>query len=248
MYGGHRNGPGRRRGAINRAPTFFAHGGGGPNLIGMNLYRVAQCLVATFARLFLRVRVTGVAHIPNERAVIVASNHASYFDIPLLGLALPRPANYLAKHELLTVPLLGPLLRALGAIPVRRGRGDRGAIAEAVRRLALGQVVVIYPEGTRSKDGMLGSARPGIGMVVAQTGAAVVPVFIQGTRALRPFRRVTLAFGPPMTFEAQIGKQMDEPIGNPAGVRRGECYATIAELVMNEITRLQREEGRVVWK
>jgi len=198
-------------------------------------YRVAHWCVTQMARGLLRVRVIGADQVPDEGPVVVAANHASYFDIPLLGISLARQADYLAKRELFLLPLVGALLRALGGVPVKRGGIDRVAMAEVARRLAAGRLLVIYPEGTRSRTGVLGQARPGIGWIVAQSKAVVVPVFIRGTRPLRPFGEVTLRFGKPLDFGPDIALS--------AQMQSKKLYAKLALRVMAEIEKLGQQPG-----
>jgi len=197
------------------------------------LYRVARWSMAQLARGLLRVRVIGAEHVPEDGPVIVAANHASYFDIPLLGISLARQADYLAKRELFALPPVGALLRALGGVPVKRGGIDRAAMAEVARRLAAGRLLVIYPEGTRSRTGILGPARPGIGRIVAESRAVVVPVFIRGTRPLRPFGEVTLRFGTPLDFGPDVALS--------AQMQSKKLYARIALRVMAEIEKLGQQ-------
>jgi len=201
------------------------------------LYRVVCWCVTRLARGLLRVRVIGADRVPEDGPVIVAANHASYFDIPLLGMSLPRQADYLAKRELFVLPLIAPLLRALGGVPVKRGGGDRAAMAEVARRLAAGRLLVIYPEGTRSRTGVLGPARAGIGRIVAQSKAVVVPVFIQGTSGLRPFGEVTLRFGEPIDF----GPDLATDLSQSEQMQSKNIYARIALRVMSEIEKLGQQ-------
>ena len=194
-------------------------------------YRVARCVVSGLANLFFRLTVVGASNVPKEGGVIVAANHNSYFDIPLLGCCLARQADYLAKEELFKNRPIGLFLRSLGGIPLRRAGVDRASLTEAATRLRAGRLLVLYPEGTRSPNGVLQPARPGIGKLVAQSGARVVPVFIRGTARARPFRSVTLIFGTPMDFQ---------PLLQGHEMRPTRLYATLAQSVMSEIERLGR--------
>lgn len=196
------------------------------------LYHAARLCVSLLARLFFRFRVVGVARVPNTGGVIVAANHASYFDIPFLGCALPRQTDYLAKRELFVLPLIGGLLRALGGLAVRRGQMDRQALAVAVEQLQSGRMLTLYPEGTRSLTGRLAPAKPGIGMLVAQSGALVLPVYIHGTYRIRPFRLVTIVFGAPISFQPEIEAAQRE------GMHSKKLYARIASRVIGEIEKL----------
>jgi 1-acyl-sn-glycerol-3-phosphate acyltransferase len=138
--------------------------------------------------------------------LLVAANHASYFDIPLLGCGMRRRAWYLGRSDLF-IPGFKGVLQWLGWIPLRLGRLDRKAFNQAVALINAGKVVVIFPEGSRSPDGHLREAKAGLGMIVAQTGCPVVPAYLTGTfdvlpaGAKRPrFHPVSVSFGPPLSF------------------------------------------------
>ncbi len=201
------------------------------------LYQIAHVVVWTLARLFFRITVIGESHVPREGGVIVAANHNSYFDIPLLGCVLSRRADNIAKSELFRNPLLAALFRALGGFPVRRGTIDRQAIGDAVRRLKAGHLLAMYPEGTRSKDARLQPPKPGIGMMVARSGVKVVPAYLQGTGPVRPFRRVTVIFGKPLDFKDRI--EAIERV-EKEGINLKMLYATISHEIMQEIAALER--------
>lgn len=153
-----------------------------------------------------RYRVEG--QIPRTGGVLVAANHASYLDIPLLGCGMKRRAWYLGRSDLFPVPVLNGILQSLGWIPLRLGRLDREAFGKAISLIQAGEVVVIFPEGGRSHDGHLRPPKAGIGVIVAQTGCPVVPAYIKGTFHVLPtgarwprFRQVTVRFGNPLIFE-----------------------------------------------
>ena len=177
------------------------------DILSRIFYVIAIYFIAIFARLFFRIKVSGVENIPTSGGVIVAANHASYLDIPLLAYSLIRHANFIAKKELCTIPVLGTLLRLLGAIPIDREKIDRPAIREIMKKLNSGNVVVIYPEGTRSLNGKLQAGKPGVGFIVRMSGKKVVPAAIIGTDKampsgswfLRPYP-VTIRFGKPLDF------------------------------------------------
>jgi len=198
------------------------------------LYKIAHVLVYALARLFFRLTVVGVENIPKEGGVIVAANHNSYFDIPLLGCSLIRRAENIAKSELFRNRFIAALFTALGGFPVRRGRFDRSAISEAVKRLKDGRLLAIYPEGRRSPDGRLQPAMPGIGLLVMKSGAVVVPAYIQGAHPVRLFRRVTVIFGKPLAFKGEIDLSEKE------GVIPKILYARIASKIMVSMEQLRR--------
>ena len=167
-------------------------------------YAILWVLARTVARLFFGFRVVG--SVPKQGGLLVAANHASYFDIPLLGCGMFRRAWYLGRSDLF-VPGVKGILQWLGWIPLKLGRLDRKAFDRAIALIKAGKVVVIFPEGGRSLDGRLRNAKAGLGMIVAQTGCPVVPAYLKGTfdvlptGAKRPrFHPVSVSFGPPLSF------------------------------------------------
>lgn len=213
-----------------------------PGVGGAVFYRIAHVIVWTLARLFFRLKVIGASNVPREGGVIVAANHNSYFDIPLLGCALARRADNIAKAELFQNRLVGAFFRMLGGFPVRRGAIDRQALSEAIRRLRKGRLLAMYPEGTRSRDGRLQPPKPGVGMLVAQSGAKVVPAYIRGTAPVRLFRPVTIIFGTPIDFKGEIEaiEAAEKEGGNPK-----KLYATISQEIMARIAALERDSAQI---
>lgn len=170
-------------------------------------YAILWVLARTVARLFFGFRVVG--SVPKQGGLLVAANHASYFDIPLLGCGMFRRAWYLGRSDLF-VPGVKGILQWLGWIPLKLGRLDRKAFDRAIALIKAGKVVVIFPEGGRSLDGRLRNAKAGLGMIVAQTGCPVVPAYLKGTfdvlptGAKRPrFHPVSVSFGPPLSFPGE---------------------------------------------
>jgi 1-acyl-sn-glycerol-3-phosphate acyltransferase len=167
-------------------------------------YAILWVLARAVARLCFGFRVIG--SVPKRGGLLVAANHASYFDIPLLGCGMPRRAWYLGRSDLF-MPGVKAILQWLGWIPLKLGRLDRKAFDRAISLIKAGKVVVIFPEGGRSLDGRLRSAKAGLGMIVAQTGCQVVPAYLKGTfdvlpaGAKRPrFHPVSVSFGEPLSF------------------------------------------------
>ena len=135
---------------------------------------------------YLRMKRTGREHIPAEGPVILASNHRSFFDPFIIGTMTRRPVYYVAKKELFAYSrLLGWVLNALGAFPVDRGAGDQDTIDTAKAILDRGEIVLMFPEGTRTRPGSLGKPRRGVGRLALETGAPVVPIAIIGTEDIR---------------------------------------------------------------
>jgi 1-acyl-sn-glycerol-3-phosphate acyltransferase len=140
-------------------------------------YSMLRGVAALLFPLLFKLRVEGAEHVPASGAVMLASNHAAWIDIPLLSFNVPRITHYMAKVELFAMPGIGTLVRLLGAFPVRRGEGDRESLKTAVRLLKEGQIVNIFPEGHRS-HGELIRGLPGVALIALMAGAPVVPVAI----------------------------------------------------------------------
>ena len=180
---------------------------------------ISYLLVFPVYRLLFRGRTSGNAHVPMEGALVVVANHGSHLDPPLLGHALGRPVAFMAKAELFRVPLLGQLIRALGAYPVTRGASDREAIRVAGERLAQGWAVGVFLDGTRQADGRVHDPQPGAALLAARAGVPLLPVAILGShRALGSGQRLPK----PATIHIRIGT----PIPPPASRRRPDLDAT----------------------
>lgn len=153
-------------------------------------YRVMEWIVSAVAAGLGGLTVEGREHLPEghgTRGVILAANHASYLDPPVIGRAVDRPIWYMAKEPLFRVPFLGAILRLFRAFPVRVDAPDRAALRRSEEILAAGETLLIFPEGSCSRDGELLPFRPGLAMIALRAGAPVVPVAVVGTgQALPP--------------------------------------------------------------
>ncbi len=153
-------------------------------------YELLRRVVQLVAVLFYRVRHYGVRRIPASGGVLVVSNHQSHFDPPLVGMASPRRMNYLARETLFRFGPFRWLIQSLDAIPIdREGLGLNG-IKESLRRLKRGEMVLIFPEGTRTPDGSIQPFRPGFTTLAVRSGAAILPVAIDGAFEAWPRRQV----------------------------------------------------------
>lgn len=165
------------------------------------LLRVTFCFIF---RVFFRADIRGREHLPVEGPVILAANHMSNADPPLLATFLPRPVCYMAKQELFEVPVLKQIITAAHSFPVKRGAGDRGAIKAAMEVLKQGKVLGLFPEGTRSKDGKIHKAEAGVALIAAMTNAPVLPACIIGTDKIFAnggiLPKVRVIYGEPMRF------------------------------------------------
>lgn len=186
------------------------------------------------AKAFFHFRVTGREHIPRRGGCILAPNHVSYADPPVIGIASNRPVCYVAKRELFK-GLRGLWYWSIGAYPVDRGGADRAAYRHACRLLERGQAMVIFPEGTRSATGDLLPGQPGIARIARRCRVPIVPAWIEGTREVIPhdnrgirFAPVTVRFGPPLSVE-ELEQFPDDKKG----------YQQTADEVMRRIAALR---------
>src|SRR3954462_4116504 len=166
--------------------------------------KLTRAILKPFLLAFFRMQRIGREHVP-DGAVILASNHRSFLDPFIVGICLNRPVYFVAKKELFDKPLTGWVLNCLGAFPIRRGESDEESVETAKQILARGDALVIFPEGTRVREGSLGSAKRGVGRLAIESGAAVVPVAVHGTERARRgwvFRpvKVKVRLGRPLTF------------------------------------------------
>jgi 1-acyl-sn-glycerol-3-phosphate acyltransferase len=178
-------------------------------------YAVMRLPVFCFALLYFRVRCHGRHNIPKSGGVLILANHQSHLDPPLVGMMVPRRVNYVARDTLFKNPLFAALIRSLDAIPIdREGLGLSG-LKETMRRLKRGEMVLLFPEGTRSHDGEVHAFKPGFSALVQRTGVPILPVGLdgaydawpRGTPAPRP-RPIHLVFGEPIS--AETAKTMDD--------------------------------------
>lgn len=208
----------------------------------MNLsYRIGWMCFRMMYATYFRWRVFGAEHVPLQGGVILASNHASFLDPPLVGSGLKRDINYLARESLFRYPGIGALLRSWNSVPVDRDGGGAKGLKIILNRLLDGNGIILFPEGTRTKDGKLQPARSGIGLTVIKSTAPVVPVRVFGTfeaygrnhKIPRP-HRVTVKYGRPMNFEVlrAEAKTCDK-------TRLKEIYQQVADEIMAAIAKLE---------
>ena len=194
-------------------------------------------LARIFARLFFRFRIVHRERLPETGGIILAANHQSYFDPPLVGICSRRAVYYLARKTLLEWPFFGPLFPDMNVIPVDRDGNDMSALKIVIRKIREGGGVVLFPEGTRSPDGRLQPAQAGVGLVIAKTLAPVVPMRIFGSYEAFPrgskgikLKPIQVVIGEPIVFT-------QEDVG--AGKR--EDYQRLSQRVMDAIGKLEPE-------
>jgi 1-acyl-sn-glycerol-3-phosphate acyltransferase len=161
------------------------------------LYRFCRMLLRIVYGLLYRLETRGLENIPDTGPVILCSNHKSLQDPITLGIWVHRKVHYMAKAELFNVPLLGPLIRGLGAFPVKRGGVSKEAIRTAINLLQQGNVMGIFPEGTRNQS--LGMGKRGAVTMAVRARAIVVPVALVGEYRL--FRKMLAVYGAPIDMK-----------------------------------------------
>jgi len=169
------------------------------------VYWTVRAVLQPFFHLYFRMQRLGREHMPKDGPCIIAANHRSFLDPFVIGTLMRRPVYFVAKKELFGNRIQAWFLNALGAFPIDRGNADSDAMAAAREIVERGDCVVIFPEGTRTRPGALGSPKRGVGRLALETGAPVVPVAVIGTEAIRRGWRirphkVRMRVGRPLTF------------------------------------------------
>jgi len=204
------------------------------------VYRAGYWLCKLTAAVLFRYRVIHPERMVEKGGVVLAVNHTSYLDPPLVGICSRREVYFLARRTLLDWPILGPLLPNMNAIPVDRNWIGGMALRAVIQKIRRGNAVVLFPEGTRSRDGTLQLARPGIGFIIARTLCPVLPLRIFGANRAFPLggkivypKKITTVVGEAIRF-------LPEDV-QPAN---RETYKRIGQRVMDAIDdiRLSQEE------
>ncbi|MBX3167232.1 MAG: 1-acyl-sn-glycerol-3-phosphate acyltransferase [Candidatus Eremiobacteraeota bacterium] len=191
-------------------------------------YRVAQGVLRFSFRVLQGLQVDGLENVPAQGACLIVSNHCSWLDPPVLGCSLAhRQLHFMAKKELFERPLLGRVIRALGAFPVERGQADRKSLRLALDLLGQGRIVCLFPEGTRGRGGPMGPWHVGVAMLANHAGVPIVPAALTGTRNLleeraqKPARSpIRVRFGPALHFHALTGTSRERLHKVQAGVQQ----------------------------
>jgi 1-acyl-sn-glycerol-3-phosphate acyltransferase len=183
------------------------------------LYWIVKYLVTPFMLVFVRVRVEGRANVPRRGPVILASNHRSFLDSFFIPLVMRRRVTFVAKAEYFDDAKTAWFFRSCGQIPIRRegGSASERALESATEVLHAGKVFAIYPEGTRTRDGLLHRGHTGVARLAMRDNVPVVPVGLVGTDDVQPvdsrlpklFRRVTIRFGDPIDPARYAGREHD---------------------------------------
>lgn len=203
------------------------------------IYAFGSGFTRFFARWFLDFRIRGLDRIPRKGPLIVACNHISFWDPPLVGAHLPREMHFVAKAELFHNPLFGALIRSYNSIPIERGAKSRSGLRGAEEVLTAGGAVLIFPEGTRNKSGELLQPRAGVGRLAALTRTPVVPACITGSnqirRSMRRQVRIRVSFGSPVMPPRSENPERDE-------------VRAFARMIMDRIRAMREEQEAETWK
>ncbi len=188
-------------------------------------------------------QVVGKEHVPPGGPLVVACNHLNNADPPAVALAIPRLPTFMAKREMIGWPILGPAFRAFGAFPVRRFEADLAALRAAAEVVNSGAMLVMFPEGTRSRTGGLTRGHPGTALIALRTGAPVLPVAITGTESIHwPW-----LFIKPLSVR-HVKLTIGEPFRLPPVERaNSEAAAQATDLIMRRIAALLPPQYRGVY-
>ncbi|HBX24326.1 MAG TPA: 1-acyl-sn-glycerol-3-phosphate acyltransferase [Desulfotomaculum sp.] len=189
------------------------------------IYIVAKFICRTVLLVIRRWKVIGDPHLPPGQGLILVANHVSYWDPVVIGCAIDRNIFFMAKAELFHIPGLAWLVKKLGAFPAQRSGGGRTSIKRALELVESGNVVGIFPEGTRSKTGELLNPHLGAAMLALKGGVPLLPVAVSGTKGF--WGQVKVVIGKPLYF--------DTP--NRRKVSRAEMES-VSRKAMEEIGRL----------
>ena len=196
------------------------------------LYRLGRLLSRIFIPTFGSIRVEGREHVPRHGPLLVAANHQSNADPPVIVYAIPRPVFFMAKRELFAGPVISGLLRALHVYPVDRDGRDMDALRWSLQTLESGRALLLFPEGTRSPGG-LREGTDGLAYLALRSGVPILPVAITGTERIRGMLRIAFHF---QRLRVVIGKPF-----TPAAPEKGagrESMREVTQRVMEEIAAL----------
>ena len=187
---------------------------------------VGKGVLANMTRAAASIRAYGKERIPREGGGVLAMNHFNFIDIPVFGTVVPRRIVFVGKSELFEQPGLSQLIRAHGALAIRRGESDREALRRMRETVRENDLLGLFIEGTRQKSGVPGEPKPGAAMIAISEGVPVIPAAVHGSQTWKLGNRaaVSVAFGEPMRF--------------PEHPRNSKGYAAASQEIMAEITRL----------
>jgi len=163
----------------------------------ISFYQFCRFICFLTFQILWRLEVKGQKNVPRRGALILAANHKSYADPPLVGVALPRVAHYLAKRSLFKFPPIGWLLKVWHSHPISRAGGAE-AIKDAVDLMEEGDALIVFPEGKRIRGEEFGQPKPGVGMLAMATKTPVIPVYVHNSNKMFKFKKLSVIFGQPI--------------------------------------------------
>ncbi len=200
-------------------------------------YGIAGILIRTVSRIFFRIKISGRENVPKSGGFILASNHISYFDPPLMGSFCGRELHFMAKKELFRNKIFGALIRHFNSHPVNRSGFDKSAIETAVSLLKNDQPMLIFPEGTRAKGVDFLPARPGVALIARAAEKPIIPALVYGSNSLKNCflgkKRMSIIFGSPI-MPAELSSFPRDKNG----------YRLLADTILNRIKGLKVEIGK----
>lgn len=203
-------------------------------------YQIGWKLFRILFKIAFKLKVNNAHLVPLKGPLIIASNHASLLDPPLIGCASPRPLYYLARDSLFKVPVLNWIIRSWNAVAVSRDVTSPKGLKAAADLLEQGKAILIFPEGTRSPDGNLQPAKPGVGLLIAKTAAPVLPVRIFNSYKALPRHKIVphltqieITFGAPISTT-----KWAELIQNAKGNEKKQLYHLLAQWIMEQIAQI----------
>ncbi len=197
-------------------------------------YRFCIFTIRWVIRIVFGLEVRGLEKIPKQGRAIIAANHQSYLDPPVIGSNIRRELKYLTKEELLRIPILGGFLRYIGCIPVRRSSLDLEALRRAARILEGDEALLLFPEGHRGRTEGLRPGLGGVGFLASQTNSDVYPIYLENTRGswkrLIKREKIQMIVGDPIRFSQYQ---------NLTSGKKSEAYRAFSEEVMNQIAAMK---------
>jgi len=217
------------------------------------LFQLTRLFVSAIFRLYFQVEYQGLENVPQEGALIFAPNHASYLDPIWVSIPIERPLRYMTWDKMTRKPLLGWLIRAYGAFPVKvaNGRGDRAALRHSLDHLRAGGGLMIFPEGARTRNGKLMPFKPGVIRLALDTNAPIVPVtIIGGYDAYAPHHliprphKLKIVYHEPIRLTPSTNDSRDKEYERiQAGTLRSKVASALPRECLPEIERSAIESG-----
>lgn len=189
------------------------------SLLGRLLYRLAHFVLRNYFFLIRRWQVEGRENVPEKGPLIIVANHISAWDPPVLGCAIPtiRQVQFMAKEELFKNPIVAWVFKTIGTFPVKRNRGDRRALKNAMDILDNGGTLGLFPEGTRNESGNLGEAKPGAVLIACRTEAPILPVALKNTGSGSDHHPIKVVIGKPFKLDQYYSRRLSREEMEEAG-------------------------------